>query len=163
MRDLMGDVINLQQYLKIEKDELDEELIHQASLLHAASEAYEVACSERDDAKEALATADALLDAAWRKKLGEKTTEGNIKGHVQSDPQHAVAYEDYATKRLEAGKAKALKDAFSDKSDNIRELCGLYRANYYERDSVRSNDYEKALYTRTMTKLAEARASKERD
>ncbi len=156
-------MVDLKQYLVLDKDRLDDELIAQASLLHASSEKYEIACGERDCLKETLATVDARLDASYRQQLGSKITEGTIKASVQADPLHAAAFSDYVAAKQYAGELGALADAFKDRSYMLRELCQLYRSNYFETDSVRSNDYDNAVYTRQRQRLAEARASKEKD
>ncbi len=138
-------------------------MVNQASLLHAASEAYEIACMERDRAKEALATTDAQLDASYRQQLGGKATEGAIKALVQADAAHSAAFNDYTRIKLEAGIAGALRTAFEDRSYMLRELCQLYRSQYFERDSVRGDDYDNAVYHNKLARLAEARARKEKD
>ena len=105
----------LREYLKIDKNRLDEELEEQPMLLFKISEAYVQAAAERDMLKEALATTDAKLDKKAREVLGrseEKVTEAMVKNYVQTGKDHETATRAYLEAKQQAELLSALKDAF---------------------------------------------------
>ena len=121
------------EYLKIDKDGLDEALSQQADLFFRVAEEYALAISEREEAKEGLNTVDADLGLKLRtgKKADEKVTEGLIKDRVQKDPEHKVAFDTYAKKRRRAEQLAALKEAFQERGRMLRDLGNLYATGYF--------------------------------
>lgn len=121
------------EYLKIDKDGLDEALAQQADLFFRVAEEYAFAISEREEAKEALNTVDAETGLKLRigKKEDEKMTEGSIKDWVQKDPQHKLAFDNYARKRRRAEQLAALKEAFQERGRMLRDLGNLYATGYF--------------------------------
>lgn len=148
---------DLKKHLVLDKNALDDELIHQASLLYTVSEAYEGALAERDNLKEQLATVDAQIDSTIRADE-EKQTEAAIKHLIAKHNWHRDAYLAFAEAKAKAGKLGALKDAFKERGYMLRELCSLYLSNYYTQDSVRSTQAtDDASYQQRRIKMAEGR------
>lgn len=134
------EIDELRRYLKIDKNRLDEELEEQPMLLFKISEAYTEAAAERDAAKEMLTTTDANLDKKGRVELDraeEKVTEPMVKTYVQTHKDHAAATAVYLKAKHRANQLESLKESFQSRGYMIRDLCTLYAANYYERDSAR--------------------------
>lgn len=135
------DVDEYRQYLKIDKDVLDDVISSQADIFFRVSEAYALVCSKRDKAKENLKQDDAKLDMDIREDLFEeniKLTEGKINNLVTCHADHIEAAGVYLDLCEDANVLGSLKDSFSQRSYMIRELVELYTIGYYsEADSVR--------------------------
>jgi hypothetical protein len=157
------DIDELKGLLKIDKSALDDELVHQASLLFKVSEAYVQAAAHRDYLKEQLAIVDAELDGKVRKQFeDEKVTEAMIKGQIQTHKQHRAASDAYLKAVTEASMLSALKDSFQQRSYMLRDLCSLFVANYYEQNSVRGTDRtDTVTYQQRRKRLALNRDTKE--
>jgi hypothetical protein len=153
------DVAEFRAYLKIDKHALDQELEEQPMLLFQISEAFVQAAAERDMLKEQLATVDAKLDNKIRMDYGDsKYTEAMIKTEVQSNKTHEIATLKYLDAKKQADLLLALKEAFVSRGFMIRDLCGLYNANYFEEASVRgTGETNRATYSKGRQRIAEAR------
>jgi hypothetical protein len=153
------DIAELKQYLRIDKHKLDEELEEQPMLLFQISEAFVQASAERDMLKEQLATIDANLDAAIRNDFGDKKyTEAMVKIEVQTNKKHDQAMLKFLDAKKQADLLLALKEAFVSRGFMIRDLCGLYNANYFEEASVRgTGETDRATYNTGRQRMAEAR------
>lgn len=122
------------QYLKIDKDALTEAMAVQADLFFRVGDECSLAVSERDEAKERIATVDAEIGHRLRAKKGkseDRVTESAIKDAIQTDPQHQVAFENYATAKKRAEQFTALRDAFQERGRMLRDLGQLYAAGYF--------------------------------
>jgi hypothetical protein len=151
--------------LRIDKHDLDEELIRQPELFFEVSERVTQAIAERDALKEELANVDAELDKEVRAKLTknlERFTEAMVKNAIQTHKKHATAAENYLEAKNEADNWVALKEAFHQRRYMIQELCGLYLGNYFQRTAVSGSVTQEAGYSITREKLANRRASRDR-
>lgn len=151
------------EYLKINKNGLDDEVTHQSGLFFAVAEAYAEAATDRDLMKEQLATIDAQLDSIVRLELeGEKVTESIVRNRVQVHPSHEAAFQSYLNAKQKADVLGALKDAFHTRSYLLRDLCSLALANYFESSAVKdTGTTDQAVYKRQRQRLAEARERRE--
>lgn len=151
------------KYLLIDKNDLDTEVSRHPSLFFEVGEAYTQAAAERDALKEMLATIDAQLDAMVREELeGEKFTESMVKSRVQLHPNHAAAFQAHLDAKLLADRLAALKEGFHARTYMLREMSGLFVANYFEAASVQSTAAtDSAQYKRTRQRLAQARERRE--
>jgi len=156
-------VEEFREYLKIDKNNLDDEVTQQSTLFFAVSEAYAEAATDRDLMKEQLSTIDAQLDAIVRLELeGEKVTESIVKNRIQVHPSHETAFQSYLNAKQKADVLGALKDAFHTRSYLIRDLCSLALANYFESSAVKDTGVtDQAVYRRQRQRLAEARERRE--
>lgn len=151
--DDFDDIRDLEDALRIDEHALEEALRDQPALFYRVSKAYALEVSRRDAAKQALADAEAEADLAFREEAraeeqyaaerasktkgregGQskiKLTEGEVRAKVQTD-KNVVRARDRLTERAEiVGKLGALKDAFQQRSYALKDLAGLYIANYY--------------------------------
>lgn len=130
--DVMAEFRN---YLSIDKDNLTEAMAAQADLFFRVGEECAIAVSERDEAKERIATVDAEIGQSCRLKNGkkpeEKVTESGIKDQIQINTQHQQAFEAYAESKKRAEQFIALRDAFQERGRMLRDLGNLYGAGYF--------------------------------
>jgi hypothetical protein len=96
----MADIEDFKNYLAIDQNNLDEELIQHATIYFKVAEEAVIAASNRDSKKEDLAETDAWVDGTIR-KLGEKQklTEGAIKNQVILNGDHQEAQVAYLAAR----------------------------------------------------------------
>lgn len=122
-------VDEFREALKLDKDALDDAVAQQADLYFRVSEAFALALSQRDRAKEHLARVDAETGLEFRKK-GE-SPEAKIKDLVQSSSAHKVAFEEYIALKEKAEILAGLKTAFEDRSHMLRVESQLYNSGYF--------------------------------
>ena len=150
--------------LEIDRTSLDDELMRQPSLFYEIGEQFVMAASKRDALKEELATIDAELDGIGRATLEkrlEKVTEAMVKNYVQTHKRHASAFASYIQAKTECDLLQAMKEAFSQRSFMLRDLCSLYVANYFGETSYKSTQATEAThYSATRERLAAARTAK---
>lgn len=147
------DMQELELALGIDEHALEEALRSQPETFYRVSKALALVISRRDAAKQALSDAEASADLAVRDESREeesraardaaksgkdktgaskiKLTEGEVKARVQLDPAVVDARDVFAQLSEEVGKLSALKEAFQQRSYALKDLCGLYIANYY--------------------------------
>lgn len=147
------DFRELEDSLAIDEHALEEALRDQPETFYRVSKALALVISRRDAAKQALSDAEASADLAVRDESREeesraardtvrgkdkpapaskiKLTEGEVKARVQLDPAVVGARDVFARLSEEVGKLSALKEAFQQRSYALKDLCGLYIANYY--------------------------------
>ena len=157
----MSKIEEFKKYLRIDKLSLDEELVQQPALFYDISEAYVALAAIRDGLKEQLATVDARLDTAVRVRLEKtgKVTEAMVKNAIQLDDLHIAASDDYNRAKQAADEMSSLKEAFHQRAYMLRELCGLFTANYFERNSVSgSASVEAVQYDSKRTRLGRERS-----
>lgn len=151
----------LKPYLKINRHALDEEFEGQPSLFHKIGEAHANAVARRDYLKEQIDKVDADLYKKYRKKIeksGDRATDTAIKMAISLDPRHQKAFNRYLNAKWKSDRILALKESFHSRSYMLRDLAGLYVANYFERTSVTDNSYVDNLKAKKkMDRLIEVR------
>lgn len=132
----------LRAHLTIRRGNLDEELIRQPQLFYEAGEAYALAVSRRESAKDALKQVAAELYLRLRRKLADKerVTEATLNANVETHPEHAAARVAFAEAQAEVEAADALKEAYSQRAWMLKELCALHLAGYFSKQSVDGPD-----------------------
>ena len=150
--------------LAIDKSVLDDEVIRQPMLFYAVSEQLTEALAERDAAKEWLATEDASLGVQWRAKLEKakiRATEAIVTSHVQTDPRHTKAFDEWLEAKTKADRFLVLKDAFIQRSYMLRDLVALYSANYFEASSMKPTKMQEASqYANNRARISSAREAR---
>lgn len=139
------EVEELRDKIRIDKDDLDLEVISQPDLFYAASSAHALAVSNRDQAYEGLKQTDAELNLDIREEMlgkGEKFTETLLSSIVQSHESHKEAYIEYASYKRDAEQLQALKEAFLQRSHMLRELVQLYVTGYYSESALGTDTQE---------------------
>lgn len=149
---------DLKQYLKINKNALDEELVQHSMLFFKVAEAYVRAAAKRDQLKEELAIKDAALDWNIRKRADddrEKVTEPQIKNLVTGHREHIDKLNAYQTAKHEADTLANLKEAFATRGYMLRDLCQLYATQYFDKSSVKPTaQTDQVVYRERRRRLA---------
>lgn len=136
--ELDEEIRQYEKMLPLDKYALDDALEQQPDLFYRISKAFEIASSEADACKSDIDRVYAELDANYREdmaKAGEKVTETAVKQAIAKDPEMRRAIEIHARRRQVKGRWQALKDAYSQRINALRELTSLYAAGYFA-DSV---------------------------
>lgn len=133
----------LERRIKINKNDLDTELVEQADLYYNAGIDYVQKMSEAAYLSELGDKVRAKLDQAVRESHADdekKPTETAIKAEIDAHPD----WRKHVSKALEANKARdfaqALKEAYQQRSYALKDLAALYMAQYYSTDSVTENN-----------------------
>lgn len=150
------DLRELEDALVIDEHALDEALREQPQLFYRISRAYALEISRRDAAKQALQDEEASVELDFRDDARErerKITEGEVKAHVQTDGRVVAARDRLARLSESVGKLSALKEAFQQRSYALKDLAGLYIANYYT-----ASEHTAASSSLRDRRAAEARA-----
>ncbi len=125
--------------LMIDKEDLDHELVGQSSAYWQVGQAYAQAQSEVESAKDHLKETDAALYLELRdkkEKEKEKFSESVLNNGVLLDRRHVKAAANLRQWQSLANQLGFLKDAWSQRSYMLRDLCQLFMASYYTPDSV---------------------------
>lgn len=154
--------------LKINPENIDQELIEQPSNYYDIADALALAKSRRDLQKDEYKTVEASLKLHIRDRRerdGEKVTDKLIEDLVQVHPDRLRAYEEYVETEREVGRLEALRDSFRDRGFMLRELAELHLGGMTQQNSVRGPDYAKRELeaVRVEREMAEKRAAKMRD
>ncbi|MDP3937714.1 MAG: hypothetical protein Q8R92_06220 [Deltaproteobacteria bacterium] len=150
------DFRELEDALRIDEHALERALRDQPVMFYRVANAYALEISRRDAAKQALQDVEAEADLSVRGRAqrdDQKITEGQIRATVQTDGRVAQAQASLARRSEAVGKLAALKEAFQQRSYALKDLAGLYVANYYT--ASEHNAASGAVRTRD---AAEARA-----
>lgn len=123
--------------VKIDKYDLDNVLIEQASLYHEVSDESALAMSRRDKSKAAM---EELFSETYlrlrKKRWDEKPSETTLKHMVETDVSYQEAQAEYFRLKKLADRWAALVTAFHDRSYMLRELTTLYISGYYMETSA---------------------------
>lgn len=120
--------------LRIDRDALDEELLHQPHDFFHVAEAHAMAKSRRDKAKHDLEVEIATLDKDVRDTMisnDEKVTETTVKMQITREDDFHQAQKVYLKACFEADKWDALQNAFRQRADALRSLVQLHNAGYF--------------------------------
>ncbi len=124
--------------LIVNKDNLDDELIHQPELYFRAAAEKARASSRLDAAKDQVKTMSASLFIQLEEEMGKKgkTTVSGVQQAVESHERMQTAKLMARNAAEEYEEWQALVEAISQRSYILRELAQLYIANYYTSSSV---------------------------
>lgn len=137
------DFRELEDALRIDEHALEEALRDQPPLFYRVSKAYALEISRRDAAKQALQDAEARADLAVRESAqaeDRKVTEGEVRATVQTEGGVLEARDRMNRLSESVGKLAALKEAFQQRSYALKDLAGLYIANYYTASEHNAGD-----------------------
>lgn len=154
--------------IQIDRDTLDDCLIQQPQLYYEVSERLALAISRRDAQKEDVKVTESEVDEIVRQDAvdGEKKiTEAGVKAQVAQHKDVIAARKALSRLDTEIGRLSALKEAYSQRSHALRELCGLYAANYWGDGSGGSRagtERKSAQYDDNRGALSAARKRSER-
>jgi hypothetical protein len=131
---VQDDIASLEISLAIDKLDLDTALEREGDDSFRIAEAYELAISQRDAAKQAVAEAEAIADLAIRRNAeatGSRTTESQVTAMKVLTPAVKEAHRVELDLNLRAGRLRALKDSFDRRSKAISTLASLYASGYF--------------------------------
>lgn len=124
----------LEEALKIDRDDLDSCLVDQPGYFYHVAEAVAQANAERDTIKLELEEQTAILDKEVRKNAlnaEEKITEAGIQNRLRTMPKIKELQLAYLDARTEADRWAALKEAYQQRSFMLRELVALHLASFH--------------------------------
>lgn len=130
----------LKEQLKIDKDNLDLELIRQLDLMRKVGELYAEAISHRDWYKDAVDYVMSEVDNEIRSKLerkGEKVTEAKLSKLVVAHDKVKRAKVGYTLAKELSNKIGVLKDTVSTRSHAIHDLVELWLGNYFTTSAIK--------------------------
>lgn len=154
---------NMALGIKIDRDALDDCLVQQPQLYYEVSERLALAISRRDAQKDEVKVVESEVDEIVRQDAVEeekKITEAGVKAQVAQHKDVIAARKMLTQLDTEIGRLSALKEAYSQRSHALRELCGLYAANYWGDGSGGSRagtDRKNAQYDNDRGALSAAR------
>ena len=131
--------------LKIDRNNLDEEVIRQPGLYEEVSTQAALAISKRDELEEKLKITAAQLDTKVRKRMekrNERITEPIVKNKILGHMEYKDVWEDYIELRRKAARLQALKESYQQRGYMLRELVTLYVNSYYSLESAQSNQHK---------------------
>lgn len=151
--------------IKINKHDLDTELIQQSVLFDEIAERAVMSASTRDEMKRKTDETYAKRARYFRDTAKEKITEGRIAELTELDPAYMKAKDAFEEAKLEASLWSVKKETYLQRGLMLRELCGLYTAGYFSTTSVQSSTPAQELSRQTArSKLREVKLRrKERD
>lgn len=155
----MIDQDRLRKLLVIDKHSLDDAIIENPQLVLEVGDAHAEAVGYRDTLKERLAVIDAALDGEARtyfEKRKQKPTEASVKSYILLNRDHTIAFTNYIKAKMEADKLAALKAAYEDRREALRDLAKLYIANYFDHTSVQGTSAEDLTVYNTRRRIVEA-------
>lgn len=129
----------LEAELKVDRFNLDEELVQHPQLFWKVSEAAVLARSRVDKLKADLDRLEAVLDQKYREEailMDTKITERGVSMSVERDPERLALQSEYLDRKFRAERLDALKDAFRARAYVLRDLVELHIAGYYSGDSI---------------------------
>ena len=125
---------DLQANLKIDKNDLDNELIKQPTHYYRVAKEFANAVARRDAAKLELSREAARLDREIRQEARdakEKITETEVLKLVQEHEDYGWAMQGFQDAEKEVNLLQALKEAFTQRSYVLKDLVGLWTQGYY--------------------------------
>lgn len=144
--------------LKIDKHDLDNELVHQPELYHKAGQEYAAATSYRDEAKDDRDGVKADLDFKLRReaeKEGKKLTEALITNMIIGDDKYRDANRIYQDWTRLASRWVSLREDFHSRGFVLRELVTLWVNSYYQSNSETRSDARDRVAERVKQARAE--------
>jgi hypothetical protein len=133
----------LEEKLKIDREDLDVELLQQAQNAFHAGEGAGIHIAKRDSFEYRLKKADATAYKFHRERLiaeGEKSTEKVLEAEVRTDADYNTVLKAYLTQVKRAARWQALTRAFNDRRDMLKELSARERSRLYDE---RSDSFER--------------------
>lgn len=129
-----ADLDRLELGLKIDKNDLDNELMDQAYYFYQAARRFADAISYRDEAKADLEGIKAKVGLQIRQQFsdaGEKITEGGVDARVIANPEYQKALDRMAAWTDRVVRWTGLRDSIQQRGYALKDLTALYIAGYW--------------------------------
>lgn len=126
--------------LRIDRDNLDEEVARQPTLFFGVCDAKAEALNERDMASERQKEVKAtLFRKIERKSIREdpkKKAAATINSEVEVHPEYIAAREEYKRAESDLDRWDGMKEAFRQRSSALRALVELHRDSAYQSSTI---------------------------
>lgn len=152
----MGKGLTLEQakeLIKIDKHSLDEVCMQHSVLYDDIADQHTEVKSERDEIKLKLKELVATLGEEKRRQLEDegvpinKITDKKVMELVDRDSRQLALARVLNKLITEVDYWNNRKESFIQRSPMIKDLCGLFKTNYYQRESIKTDDVEESIQT----------------
>lgn len=161
----LDEVGNYDEYLLIDKYNLDDDLVEQGRVYKIVADRLADAMSYRDQAKAELDRTRAECDKFIRQDAAlanERITEAQVASKILEEATYQTAQNEHLEWRYITEKWTVLRDSFIQRGYALRELCQLWMANYYADTAIAEVRTEAVDRLATAARGAEARARTQR-
>lgn len=120
--------------LRIDRNQLEDELVDQAEIFEELGGHLSLLISRRDAAKQFLSDTEAHIEGSIRKSARDqeaKTSAREVEAKVRVSANVQKAYRTFARLSYAVGQFAALKEAFQQRSYALSKIVDLYLAHYY--------------------------------
>lgn len=167
-RELNIDPEEWRKALRIDRNNLDEELEQQPSLFYEVAEACARARSLLDEAHDNVDIVEAELDANIRREAAEsdeRTTEKAIRAQIHAHPDRVEANEKFLQLKQRTEELDQLRDSFRQRGYMLRELVALFIAGYYQESSAQGSrsKAKESRAERNAERMAERRRARSKE
>lgn len=122
----------LNEALKINKDDLDNEWVNQPELFNEAGRSYARCMAQRDQCEQEYKLVQAEVDRRLRELHADsKPTEVRLKNMVTEHVEVQNAFTEMNMWNHMTEAFKVLKEAYTHRRDALKELVNLHLAGYY--------------------------------
>ena len=160
------DLEKLAERVKINKDELDREMIESPQLIYAINELLTEAQDRKDYVKNQIKQADASLTFKYIKKyerLNKRITDRMLKLEVQGDDEMIALENKLRHREKMVNRISGLKEALQNRSFMLGRLGNLYTSGYWAGDAVAgSKQVDDVRYNTWRKKQADRRRRRDR-
>jgi hypothetical protein len=126
------EIAELERFIRINRNELDEELIRQPELTYHAAKGYAIAISKKDYAKDQCKQVEAKVDERIRAaSAGEKVTVKEIEARVAKSKLVVDANKKLRLANKKVAEWEAIKSAIHARGFALRELTELLKMEYF--------------------------------
>jgi len=140
-----SDIRSYRNMLRVNKHRLDDELEVQSQVMDDISSRLTILNSRTLEANDALKLVEARLFREL-KDDSEKLTDKAADALVKQDPERKRAWQAAQAARAEHEDWSGLYDAWKARGFALRELCGLYVAQYFTIDSFTSGRDDRSAH-----------------
>lgn len=164
-RELDDFVAEHEQYLIIDKHDLERSCREQPNVFYSVARELALAVSRRDAAKQNIQIVEGKVDGNVRRiaqRKGEKITEREVDAKKRNDSEYVEAMTLYMRLNHAVNILSALKEAFQQRSYVLKEMVTLYVQEYYGDpiNSSRGKDYRDKSADHARQEMSKKRRSK---
>lgn len=164
-RELDDFVAEHEQYLIIDKHDLERSCREQPNVFYSVARELALAVSRRDAAKQNIQIVEGKVDGNVRRiaqRKDEKITEREVDAKKRNDSEYVEAVTLYMRLNHAVNILSALKEAFQQRSYVLKEMVTLYVQEYYgdPMNSSRGKDYRDKSADHARQEMSKKRRSK---
>lgn len=140
----MKDIEDFKEAMKIDRDDLDVELVRQPVLYQEVAEAHALAASRTQECRETYKRVEAEQSTKFREEYedehGKKPTEAQVIAGIQMNRLYQKARDLHLDASHQEMRWAALKETAQQRAYVLKDLAGLWVAGYYQNSSVHSEN-----------------------